>query len=187
MQITIQRKVLLLLLLLPLLILSVHGFVYYPSTRQSSCLSKRKSTSKNTSSPQYISSKRRVAISFNKKLVELGKQRQWEALLEYAHQERKGFDSVNCSTLMSQLGRIRSFDESDPRFQSFLRASANMIEQHGLSWIDTQGAANVIHALGKMKLMNQTDARRILDWISRPEVTAQLVKDGNPQVLANTA
>ena len=50
------------------------------------------------------------AIAINKRLVALGKKKQWEELLIFAEQERRNFNNVNCATLMSQLGRIQSLD-----------------------------------------------------------------------------
>jgi len=60
-----------------------------------------------------------------------------------------------------------------------------MIEQRGLPWIETQGLANIIHAIGKMRLKNQS-TKRILDWISTPDIASQFVKEGESQAVANT-
>ena len=83
-------------------------------------------------------------------------------------------------TVMSQLGRIPSFDKSDPRFLSFLEALAKMMEERGLSWIGEQGAANIVHAIAKMKLKNQS-TKKILEWISKPDTAAKFVEEGEPQ------
>ena len=55
-------------------------------------------------------------FAINKELVELGKKRRWKELLEVAEQKQASFNNVNYATLMSQLGRIRSFNKQDPRF-----------------------------------------------------------------------
>ena len=81
-----------------------------------------------------------IAIENNKKIVALGKTGQWENLLEFAAKEFSSFNNVNCATLMSQLGRIRSFDKSDPRFLVFLQELAERIKDRGLPWIQAQGS-----------------------------------------------
>ena len=87
---------------------------------------------------------------------------------------------------MSQLGRIRSLDRSDPRFLAFLRAMTTKIEERGLPWIRAREAANIIHAIGKMQLRNAS-TKRILEWISEPAIAARFVKEGEPQEVANVA
>ena len=126
------------------------------------------------------------AIAINKKLVELGKKRRWRELLEVAEQKQASFNNVNYATLMSQLGRIRSFNKRDPRFLTILGVLAAMIEELGLPWIRPRQAANTIHAIGKMQLKNPS-TKRILEWISNPEVAANFVEEGNPQDVANVA
>jgi len=126
------------------------------------------------------------SITINKKLVELGKKKQWEELLELTILEQRNFNDVNCATVMSQLGRIRSFDKSDKRFVAFLEALASIIEKRGLTWIETRSAANIIYAIGKMELQNPS-AKKILEWISNPEVAAKFVIEGDPQHVANVA
>ena len=116
----------------------------------------------------------------NKKLVELGQKRRWKDLLEVAEQKQASFNNVNYATLMSQLGRIRSLDRSDPRFLAFLRGLAKRIEERGLPWLSARSAANIVHAIGKMKLRNPS-TKRILEWISKPEVAAHFVEEGEPQ------
>ena len=126
------------------------------------------------------------SIDINKRLVELGKKKQWEELLELAILEQRNFDNVNCSTVMSQLGRIHSFDKSDKRFVAFLEALASIIEKRGLSWIETRAAANIIYAIGKMELQNPS-ATKILEWISKPDTAARFVEEGNAHAVANVA
>lgn len=131
-------------------------------------------------------SQKGVAVAINKRLVELGKQQEWEDLLLFAEQERENLNNVNYATLMSQLGRIRSFDRADPRFLALLQALAAMMEERGLPWVEARSATNIIHAIGKMNLRNQS-TRRILEWISDPETAASFVKEGEPQALSNVA
>ena len=126
------------------------------------------------------------AFAINKRLVELGKEKQWDALLEVAEQKRANFDNVNYATVMSQLGRMRSFNKSDPRFLAFLQALATTIEEQGLPWIQARSASNIIHAIGKMKLKNPS-TKRILEWISKREVAATFVMEGAPQNVSNVA
>jgi len=94
------------------------------------------------------------AVAINQKLVELGKQRKWEEVLDLTMQEQPNLNNVNFSAAVSQLGHIQSFDKSDPQFLSFLRVLARMTEQQGLPWIKAREAANVVHAIGKMGLKN---------------------------------
>ena len=126
------------------------------------------------------------AIAINKRLVALGKKKQWEELLIIAEQERRNFNNVNCATLMSQLGHIRSFDRSDPRFLEFVRELAETIEERGLPWIQARQAANIVHAIGKMKLRNPS-TKKVLQWISNPVVAARFVMEGIPQAVSNVA
>ena len=106
--------------------------------------------------------------------------------MEVTEQEQANFNNVNYATVMSQLGRIWSLDRSDTRFLSFLRALATIIHERGLPWIQARSAANIVHAIGKMKLKNSS-TKRILDWISTPEIAAQFVEEGEPQAVANVA
>ena len=126
------------------------------------------------------------AVAINKRLVELGKKGKWEELLIFAEQERRNFNNVNCATLMSQLGHIQSLDRSDPRFLDFVRGLAKTVEERGLPWIQARSAANIIHAIGKIKLRNPS-TKKILEWISKPEIAAGFVGVGNPHDIANVA
>ena len=76
------------------------------------------------------------AFAINKRLVELGKRKQWRELLEVTEQEQANFNNVNYATVMSQLGRIWSLDRSDPRFLAFLRALATIDPRAGTA-VDT--------------------------------------------------
>jgi len=127
-------------------------------------------------------------IAINKKLVELGKQQQWESLLEYAEQERRNFNNVNCATLLSQLSRIRSLDKNDPRFLGFLQGLAQKIQAQGLQWLDVRQVTNIVHAIGKMQIKNHS-TKCILDWISEPETAFRFVndKETTPQGISNVA
>ena len=89
----------------------------------------RPSTNQNTN--------KQAAIAINQKLVELGKKKQWNELLLFAEQKRASFNNVNYATVMSQLGRIGSFNKKDPHFLAFLQALAAIIEERGLPWIET--------------------------------------------------
>ena len=126
------------------------------------------------------------AVALNKRLVELGQKKQWRELLEVAEEEQASLNKVNYATIMNQLGRIRSFDRSDPRFLAFLQALAKRIEEQGLPWIQARQASNIVHAIGKMQLRNPS-TERILEWISEPEVAASFVEKGNPHDIANVA
>ena len=126
------------------------------------------------------------SFAINKKLVELGKKRQWKDLLEVAKEEQASFNNVNFGTAMNQLGRIRSVNKADPRLLAFLQVLATMIEERGLPWIQTRQASNIIHAIGKMQLRNPS-TKRILKWISEPEIAADFVGAGNPHDIANVA
>jgi len=119
-------------------------------------------------------------------MTELGRQKDWNGLLELIIEEQINLNNVNYATTMSQLGRISSFDKSDPRFLSFLNVLTLVLEKRGLSWMGVRETANIVHAIAKMGLQNQS-TRHIFDWVSQPEVATQLVNEGNPQAVANTA
>ena len=122
----------------------------------------------------------------NERLVELGQKKQWRVLLEVAKEEQASFNNVNYATIMSQLGRIRSFNKEDPRFVGFLKATATKIEERGLPWIRAREASNIIHAIGKMQLRNPS-TKSIVEWITKPEIAADFVGAGNPHDIANVA
>ena len=63
---------------------------------------------------------------------------------------------------------------------------AEMMEQRGIQWIGVREASNIIHAIGKMKLDNNS-ARRILDWMSMLENVQELLVKGYPQAISNVA
>ena len=127
-----------------------------------------------------------AAFAINKELVELGEKKQWRELLELAKEEQASLNNVNYATIMSQLGRIRSFNKEDPRFVGFLKAMATKIEERGLPWIRAREASNIIHAIAKMQLRNP-GTKRILEWISTPDTAASFVEEGKPQEVVNTA
>jgi len=106
--------------------------------------------------------------------------------LEVAEQEEESLNNVNYATIMSQLGRIRSFNKEDPRFLALLQALAALIEERGLPWIQARSAANIVHAIGKMDLRNPS-TKRILEWIAQPQVAAHFVEEAEPQNVANVA
>ena len=153
------------------------------SPRLSSCKWKKQHCS--TTSALFVGNYD-PSFAINKRLVELGKKKQWKDLLALAEQKQASFNNVNYATLMSQLGRIRSFNKRDPRFLTILTILAAMLEEQGLLWIEARQAANIIHAIGKMKLRNPS-AKRILKWISTPETAAAFVEEGEPQEVANVA
>jgi len=126
------------------------------------------------------------AFAINKKLMGLGEKKQWRQLLELAKEKQASFNNVNYATVMSQLGRIQSFNKADPHFQAFLQSLAVLIEERGLPWLSARSAANIIHAIGKMDLRNPI-TKRILEWISKPKVAAHFVQEGEPQAVANVA
>jgi len=134
-----------------------------------------------------ITPSRTTATLHNKKLVELGKQHQWDALLQFVIQEHRNyFNNVNVATLTSQLARIRSFDKYDPRFLDFLQTLVAHIEARGLPWIEARPAANIDHAIAKMKLKN-VSTKRLLEWIANPIVAASFVEEAELQAIANVA
>jgi len=118
-------------------------------------------------------------------MIGLGKSKDWNGLLELIIKEQMNFDNVNYATAMSQLGRIWSFDKSDPRFLSYMQGLVELIEKRGLPWIQARSISNIVHAVAKMQIKNQS-TEQITNWISQPEVAAQFVKEGNPQAVANT-
>jgi hypothetical protein len=126
------------------------------------------------------------AIAINKKIVELGKKKQWKEILRLYEEEAADFNNVNYATIMSQLGRIHSLNRSHPVFLRFLDDLAKMMEQRGIQWIGVRQASNIIHAIGKMKLSNKS-ARRILDWMSMLENVQELLLKGEPQNISNVA
>ena len=127
-----------------------------------------------------------IAAANNSKLLALGRKQNWQALLSFAKQEQEQFDNVNYATLMSQLGRIPSLNKTDPRFLEILETLAQEIKERGLPWIRAREAANIVHALGKMKLTNSS-TRLILEWISKPDTAACFMKEAMPQEVANVA
>ena len=126
------------------------------------------------------------AIAINKKIVDFGKKKQWKEIFRLYEEEATNFNNVNYATMMSQLGRMHSLDRSYPVFLRFMDDLAEMMEQRGLQWIDVRGASNIIHAIGKMNLSNNS-ARRILNWMSMLENAEELLAKGKPQAISNVA
>jgi len=121
----------------------------------------------------------------NKEIVELGKKKELENLLEFIAKEEKQFSNVNYATAMSQLGRIRSFDGSDPRFLTFLDSLSNTINERGLPWIKVREASNIVYGIGKMQLNNNQSAKNILDWMSQAKIAKDFVEKANAQDISN--
>jgi len=163
---------------------SVHLRKKYSST--TALLVRNRDDRKSKSTYQRHRTNPNPAISTNKKLVELGKKKQWRQLLELAEKEQASFNNVNYATVMSQLGRIRSLNKEDPGFLALLQSLAAFIEERGLPWIQARSAANIIHAIGKMDLRNPS-TKRILEWIAQPKVAAHFVEEAEPQEAANVA
>lgn len=139
------------------------------------------------SSSEQNTSELDQAKALNQKIIVLGKNGQWKELLNLYAQEGKNFNNVNYATVMVQLRKIPSLDQMDPQFLLFLKDLANKIKQKGLSWFDARQCANIIHAFGKMKLNNNSNVTKVLEWISTPEIAAIFVKNGNPYTISNTA
>lgn len=129
-----------------------------------------------------------ASIAINRKIVEYGKHGQWRDILALIERNAaSNFNNVNYATAMSQLGRIRSLDRSDPRFLAFLDSLSKTITELGFSWVDSRQVGNIVHAIGKMKLSNHTSARQIMAWISSSDsVITTFISQGEPQCITNT-
>ena len=126
------------------------------------------------------------AVAINRTIVDLGRKKQWKEILRVYEQEGSNFDNINYATVMSQLGRIHSFDKRHQVFLHFLDDLGDNLERRGFGWFGTQSAANIVHAVGKMKLSNKT-GKRILHWMSKSENVQGLLAEAEPQTVSNIA
>ena len=131
----------------------------------------------------------RASIAINKRIIKLGAEKDWRGILLLFEQEGGNFSNVNYATAMVQLGRSRTIDRSDPSFQAFLNSLWTKINVNGLSWIGVRQTANIVHAIGKLKLRNQ-GASDVLDWIAREDIAKEFVhgkvERADAQNMANT-
>ena len=84
-------------------------------------------------------------INFN--LVNLGKQKKWEDLLQVYQDEKTRFDDVNYSTLMSQLARIRHVDTKNA---TFLELVGDLPQQ--LKRFNARAIGSTANALAKLRV-----------------------------------
>ena len=134
---------------------------------------------------------RRKAIAINKNIIELGSKKDWKGILKLVERDEADCNNINYATVMVHFGRMPSLDTADPRFLAFLDTMWGKIEKRGFSWTQGRQAANIVHAIGKMKLRNPS-AGNILNWLSSEQVAKLFVEEaqnsaGGVQSAANAA
>ena len=100
----------------------------------------RSKKSNNNTSPREL----------NGKIMELGRQKKWEDLLQVYQKEKKQFNAVNYSTIMSQLARIRQLDN---RNASLLELLNDLPQQ--LKHFKARNIGTTANALAKMRIPKQ--------------------------------
>jgi len=126
------------------------------------------------------------AVLRNKKIIDLGRQKNWKGMLHIHETESKEFDHINYATVMNYLGFTPSMDYDDVAFNAFLDDLADQLERRGIEWMGGRGIANIISALGTMELKSP-NAKRIALYISKEASAEWLAKNGTPEDVANTA
>ncbi|KAI2507052.1 hypothetical protein MHU86_7321 [Fragilaria crotonensis] len=129
----------------------------------------------------------RDALDANKKILALGRDRDWKEILRlprYRHgylphlrpvvrtpnftdpeTDDMPFNNVSYATALTQLGRIQSFNKNDPMFLAFLTDLYDELQERGVAWMGPRQFSNIIHAIAKMELWNNQHASNILDMM----------------------
>ena len=124
----------------------------------------------------------------NQKIVQLGRKRDWRGILDLFEARHEVFDNVNYSTALNQLGRISATGTKiDPRLVNLLESLGQKINENGFEWLGVRQFSNSIHAIAKLNLgkINCTDT--IFEQLDKQEFVQWLVRNGNPQSVANSA
>jgi hypothetical protein len=139
---------------------------------------------KATSSLGRDNGSKSAAIAINKKITELGRNRQWKEMLLIHKKEKESFDGVCYATMMSQLGRIRSVDSRNPNFSAFLDDLGNQVKVRGFRWLGPRGVGNIMNTIGKMNLKNHNTSRILFSQLEKH--AEWFVQEGNPQDLRHS-
>ncbi|KAI2507064.1 hypothetical protein MHU86_7333 [Fragilaria crotonensis] len=128
------------------------------------------------------------AISINSTIIALGRDGRWRDIMSLYHKEQNAFNAVNCSTVMSQLARIRKMQKDDPSFQRFLAVVAENIHEDGIRWLGgVRQLSTIVHALAKMGLAPQhnSSAEQIMTFLAQSETVEWMFDKGSPQNVTN--
>ncbi|KAI2491572.1 hypothetical protein MHU86_22977 [Fragilaria crotonensis] len=129
-----------------------------------------------------------LAISINKRIVELGKDGHWRQILNLYEKQKNDFNAVNYSTAMSQLARIRQAQKDDPLFEEFLADLSSKLNKNGIIWAgDVRQLSTVVHAVAKMRLQpkHNASANGIMAFMVESEIVDWIFENGKPQEIAN--
>jgi hypothetical protein len=150
------------------------------------CLSRSYSSQESEGGGQSRAAKgsQKPEVVRNRKIISLGKQRDWKGILALYDEEPSGFDHINVATTMLQLGRIQSMNKQDLSFVRFVEDLASIIESRGLKWIGIRGITNIAHSIGKMRVKSKS-AQQIIEFAARKENAQAIVLRGVPQDVAN--
>ena len=125
------------------------------------------------------------AFKLNKEIVQLGRDQEWKRLLSLYQKQKENFNNINYATTMSQLAHSRSIRKDDPLLKAFLDDLSKQFDVHVFAWMDTQGMANIAHAIGKMHLSGNDSAIRIVRRLEDDHNAKLLFENGTPQEVAN--
>ncbi|KAI2493157.1 hypothetical protein MHU86_21380 [Fragilaria crotonensis] len=131
-----------------------------------------------------------LAISINKQIVALGKDGQWNEILNLYQKQKKNFNAVNYATVMSQLARIREVRQDDPLFEQFLADLNAKLHELGIQWLGgVRPLSTIVYAVGKMGLLPErnSSAKQIMAFLEDRKTAEWLMENGNPQDVANCA
>ena len=112
---------------------------------------------------------------------------EWKEMLDLFAKEKDKFSNVNYATMMSRLSRTRSLLLDDPLYKAFVINLADQMDKRGLQWMGTQGAANIVYSIAKMKPRSTKETRHVAALISTEENARWMIERGRPQEIANMA
>ena len=114
--------------------------------------------------------------------MELGRQKKWEDLLQVYQKEKKQFNAVNYSTIMSQLARIRQLDN---RNASLLELLNDLPQQ--LKHFKARNIGTTANALAKMRIPKQKRYLTVEFFAALDNVCDRLFEEQDCQSIALSA
>lgn len=124
----------------------------------------------------------RKSISLNKKIIEIGKTRVWNDLLDLYANEKAAFNEVNYATILSQLSRIRrGGPRREPAVLGLIVQDVCQLEMEGFAVRDM---VNIAHSQAKLRMHNNPYTKEYFARMDR--CSTKILDEGNLQDISNS-
>ncbi len=125
-----------------------------------------------------------AAKEINHQLLEFGKNKDWERIIETYDKEKDNFNDINYATALTQLAKCSNPCKDDQRLNELLADISKQISVNH-TW-EARGMVNMLHSVAKMKL-ESADARYLVSSILRRDNLLRITEFGNAQDISNLA